>query len=97
MIDFPVGKDKKGRPIVMLVAAHLNPKTLDLDSFLLYIIHLLDNLVNNEYSVVYVHSGASSANKLIIQLNAHSLPFTDLLSAGSKNAGKFWINAIERT
>lgn len=57
------GTDTAGRPIVMVVPAHLPVKKIDFDKLLLFVIHVMDSLVEREYSLVYVQSGASSQNR----------------------------------
>lgn len=81
------GRDKLGRPIVMIVAAHLNLKTgIDLDQLLRFIIYTMDAIVENDYSIMFVHSCASSANRcsrwLLFDAFAHPFDFPDLLCPG---------------
>jgi hypothetical protein len=55
--------DTAGRPLVMVVGAHLPVKEVDLDHLLLFVIKKLDSIVSGEYALVYVQSGSSSANR----------------------------------
>ena len=57
------GKDPLGRPIVVYVASRLPAKRLNMDDFLLYVIHVLDAVVKEEYVLVYVGTDVSSDNR----------------------------------
>jgi len=61
---YPAGNDNLGRPIIVFVAKNL-PATssASLDRVLLYMIKLLDPIVNGEYTVIYFHSLIESNNK----------------------------------
>jgi Rho GTPase-activating protein 1 len=57
------GVDHDGRPVVVVVPAHLPAKAIDLDQLLLFVISQVDSIVRQEYSLVYIHSQFSSANR----------------------------------
>jgi len=51
------GRDINGRSLLVIVARHLpTVKAIDMNRVLLYIIRVMDSIVEREYSVVYVHS-----------------------------------------
>ncbi|GMI30816.1 hypothetical protein TeGR_g3626, partial [Tetraparma gracilis] len=57
------GRDINGRIVVVIVARHLPAKAIDMNRVLLYIIRVMDTIVEREYSVVYVHSQMQSQNQ----------------------------------
>lgn len=57
------GCDGEGRPIICLVASHLPAATADLNRVLLYLIKVLDPLVQNDYNIIYFHTNITSANR----------------------------------
>jgi hypothetical protein len=57
------GRDVNGRVIVVIVARHLPVNAIDMNRVLLYIIRVMDSIVERDYSVVYVHSNVQSANQ----------------------------------
>jgi hypothetical protein len=57
------GHDPLGRPIVVFVASRLPAKSLNMDDFLLFIIQKLDQVVKNDYVLVYVGSEVSAQNR----------------------------------
>lgn len=57
------GMDLAGRPLVIIVGALLPAKKLDPDRLFLYVISFMDSFVENEYALIYLHSGFSAANR----------------------------------
>lgn len=57
------GSDLAGRPIVVVVAQRIPAKTVDNMMLLRYFIRTLDPLVNQDYVIVYVHTGFRSDNQ----------------------------------
>ena len=47
----------------MIAACRVDTSKTDMDRLLLYVINLLDQIVNVPYTVVYSHYGASAANQ----------------------------------
>jgi len=57
------GCDGEGRPIICIVASHLPAATADLNRVLLYLIKVLDPLVQNDFNIIYFHTNITSANR----------------------------------
>ena len=57
------GRDVDGRIVIVIVARHLPAKKINMDRVLLYIIRVMDAIVEREYSIVYVHSTMKSQNQ----------------------------------
>mmetsp|Transcript_6401 Transcript_6401/g.11791 ORF Transcript_6401/g.11791 Transcript_6401/m.11791 type:complete len:517 (+) Transcript_6401:117-1667(+) len=57
------GQDSLGRPVVVFVASHLPAQNVDMEQVLLYIIHVLDPIVTNDYNLIYLHTNIADANK----------------------------------
>lgn len=57
------GVDSSGRAIVVFVASQLPAAADQLDRVLLYMIHVLDPIVTNDYNLVYLHALMASHNK----------------------------------
>lgn len=57
------GCDGQGRPIICIVASHLPAATADLSRVLLYLIKVLDPLVQNDYNIIYFHTNITSGNR----------------------------------
>eukprot|EP00026_Physarum_polycephalum_P000798 Phypoly_transcript_00799.p1 GENE.Phypoly_transcript_00799~~Phypoly_transcript_00799.p1 ORF type:complete len:559 (+),score=118.07 Phypoly_transcript_00799:2347-4023(+) len=55
---YPSGVDQQGRPVVVVVGAHFPTKQTPevLGSVLLYVIRVMDHIVNKDYVIVYLHS-----------------------------------------
>eukprot|EP01119_Soliformovum_irregulare_P008996 TRINITY_DN22107_c0_g1_i1.p1 TRINITY_DN22107_c0_g1~~TRINITY_DN22107_c0_g1_i1.p1 ORF type:complete len:423 (-),score=94.69 TRINITY_DN22107_c0_g1_i1:163-1404(-) len=62
LISHP-GFDTAGRPIALIVQAHLPEKNVDFDRLLLYVISVMDPITEKEYSIVLVQSGSTFANR----------------------------------
>uniref|UniRef100_T1JB81 Rho-GAP domain-containing protein n=1 Tax=Strigamia maritima TaxID=126957 RepID=T1JB81_STRMM len=59
-----VGDDNYGRKVIVISACRLpSNKTLNHDTLLRYLMHTLDQYVENDYSLVYFHYGLNSKNK----------------------------------
>ena len=57
------GRDINGRTIVVIVARHLPAQAVDMNRVLLYIVRVMDSIVEKEYSIVYVHSNMQTQNQ----------------------------------
>jgi hypothetical protein len=57
------GRDINGSTIIVIVARHLPAKKVDMNRVLLYIIRVMDSIVERSYSIVYVHSQMQSQNQ----------------------------------
>lgn len=57
-IIYPSGVDQQGRPVVVVVGAHFptNQSQDVLTKVLLYVIRVMDHIVNKDYVIVYLHS-----------------------------------------
>jgi hypothetical protein len=78
-----IGVDTAGRPIVMVVGAHLPVKDVNLDHLLLYVISVMDSIVNSDYALIFVQSGQSAANRFYSNSFYYSTHlWIDLLSHG---------------
>eukprot|EP01096_Ripella_sp_DP13-Kostka_P016561 TRINITY_DN811_c0_g1_i1.p1 TRINITY_DN811_c0_g1~~TRINITY_DN811_c0_g1_i1.p1 ORF type:complete len:699 (+),score=279.74 TRINITY_DN811_c0_g1_i1:174-2099(+) len=62
-VIYTAGHDSEGRPIVVVVASHLNVKKTDLDTLLLYTIHILDPIVDKDYVLVFIGTHFSRDNR----------------------------------
>ncbi|ETW08248.1 hypothetical protein H310_00885 [Aphanomyces invadans] len=57
------GVDHAGAPVLMVVGKNLPSEAVDLDRVLLYVIHVMDAVVDRKYSVVYAHGGVIDQNQ----------------------------------
>jgi hypothetical protein len=57
------GKDYEGRPIITLCAARLDLTQIDLQLLLLYVVHVMDPIVDEKYILVFLGTIATSANR----------------------------------
>lgn len=57
------GTDTSGRPVVVIVANKVPAATVDLERILLYMIKILDPIVEHDYTVLYCHTNIQSENK----------------------------------
>lgn len=57
------GQDATGRPNIVFVASHIPVATVDMERVLLYMVRVLDPVVNKDFNVIYFHSNFSSNNK----------------------------------
>jgi hypothetical protein len=64
IFDTLTGVDFSNRPIIVLIGSRVPAKKISLDMFILYTLSTMDPIVEKEYSIVYVHSGMTSENKL---------------------------------
>jgi len=62
-IIYQSGVDNQGRPIIMFVGARLPEKRFQLDRVFLYIIKMMDKIVDNDYIAVYLHTGMENKSK----------------------------------
>jgi hypothetical protein len=58
------GQDSFGRAVVVFVASHLPAQNVDMEQVLLYIIHVLDPIVTNDYNLIYLHTNIKDVNKV---------------------------------
>ncbi|XP_065568525.1 protein GDAP2 homolog isoform X1 [Artemia franciscana] len=56
------GYDKCGRPVILCIGKWMNYEELDLEKTLLYLINLLEPIVQGDYVVVYFHSQTGMNN-----------------------------------
>lgn len=59
---YQTGHDRLGRPVIVFVGKNFPAATIDLDKALLYMIRLLDPIVEKEYVVVYFHTTTTNDN-----------------------------------
>jgi hypothetical protein len=57
------GKDSEGRPIVVICPCRLSDPLPDMEKFLLYLLRVLDPLVNSNYVLIYFHSHMNDREK----------------------------------
>eukprot|EP01091_Cochliopodium_minus_P019473 TRINITY_DN8195_c0_g1_i1.p1 TRINITY_DN8195_c0_g1~~TRINITY_DN8195_c0_g1_i1.p1 ORF type:complete len:486 (+),score=148.48 TRINITY_DN8195_c0_g1_i1:41-1498(+) len=57
------GRDSSDRPIITVCMCKLPETGVDMEKFLLYLIKVMDPMVNSKYNLVYYHSNMSSKNK----------------------------------
>jgi len=62
-IVYSPGRDFANRPIIVVIAAKLPARTLNMERLLLYFIKVLDPIVIEDYVLVYVHTNMSKQNK----------------------------------
>jgi hypothetical protein len=56
------GEDRHGRPVVVFVGRRLNFNDVDPEKVLVYLISVLDQIVNRDYVVIYFHSLTQAQN-----------------------------------
>lgn len=59
---YRTGQDKFGRPVIVFVGKKFPAKTVDLEKALLYMIRLLDPIVDRDYVIVYFHTLTDNTN-----------------------------------
>jgi O-acetyl-ADP-ribose deacetylase (regulator of RNase III) len=57
------GQDNTGRPNIVFVASHIPVTTINMDRVLMYMVRVLDPVVDKDFNVIYFHSNFSSNNK----------------------------------
>eukprot|EP01090_Pellita_catalonica_P023773 TRINITY_DN9973_c0_g1_i2.p1 TRINITY_DN9973_c0_g1~~TRINITY_DN9973_c0_g1_i2.p1 ORF type:complete len:443 (-),score=69.11 TRINITY_DN9973_c0_g1_i2:905-2170(-) len=57
------GLDSFRRPVIVVIASHIPAKRLDPERLLLYIIRVMDEIVEKDYTLVYCHTQMSGANR----------------------------------
>jgi len=57
------GQDATGRPNIVFVASHIPVATVNMERVLIYMVRVLDPVVNKDFNVIYFHSNFSSSNK----------------------------------
>lgn len=60
---YETGVDIYGRPIIVFVARNFPAHSINLNKVLLYVIHLLDSVVNRDFIVVYFHTMSTTDNQ----------------------------------
>lgn len=56
------GVDRLGRPVIVFCGKWFPAQDINLEKALLYLIYLLDPIVNGDYVITYFHTLTSSAN-----------------------------------
>lgn len=69
------GSDNAGRPLIIVVGSALPAKSLSPERLLFYVIRVMDQPVESDYALIYIHTGASSENRFFF----FSLSILDLL------------------
>ncbi len=62
-VVYHTGRDAEGRPIVVVAPCRLPEPLPDMDKLALYLIRVLDPLVNSNYVLIYFHSAMSDRTK----------------------------------
>jgi hypothetical protein len=57
------GTDRFGRPVIVFVGRWFDIRKINLDKALLYLVQLLDSVVNGEYVISYFHTLTTSNNR----------------------------------
>jgi len=57
------GVDLKGRPIIQVQGDKILLKTYNLGHLLIFAVKFIDQIVDSDYSLIYLQSGSSSANR----------------------------------
>jgi len=57
------GSDNAGRPLIIVVGSALPAKSLSPERLLFYVIRVMDQPVESDYALIYIHTGASSENR----------------------------------
>eukprot|EP01114_Cavostelium_apophysatum_P016541 TRINITY_DN4728_c0_g1_i1.p1 TRINITY_DN4728_c0_g1~~TRINITY_DN4728_c0_g1_i1.p1 ORF type:complete len:615 (+),score=174.42 TRINITY_DN4728_c0_g1_i1:70-1914(+) len=60
---YQAGNDTAGRPVIVVLYANLPVKSVNMDRLLLYVISVMDSIVKSDYSIVFVQTNGSSANR----------------------------------
>ncbi|RHY44277.1 hypothetical protein DYB38_007536 [Aphanomyces astaci] len=96
---YRAGVDHAGAPVLMVVGKHLPSSSVDLDRVLLYVIHVMDAVVEQKYSVrlvVYAHGGVTNQNQptstwLHQLFNTFSAKYRDNLKAFYIVEASMWL------
>lgn len=59
---YRTGQDRFGRPVIVFVGKNFPAHTVDMEKALLYMIRLMDPIVDRDYVVVYFHTQTSNEN-----------------------------------
>lgn len=59
---YRTGQDRFGRPVVVFVGKNFPASTIDMEKALLYMIRLMDPIVDRDYVIVYFHTTTTSDN-----------------------------------
>ncbi|KAF0687636.1 Aste57867_20620 [Aphanomyces stellatus] len=60
---YRAGLDHAGAPVLMVVGKNLPVHTIDLDRVMLYVIRVMDAVVERKYTVIYAHGGVTHDNQ----------------------------------
>jgi len=60
---YRTGTDDYGRPIIVMIGANIPARKIDLERVMLYMIKVMDPVVEGDYVLVYVHTNISADNK----------------------------------
>ncbi|KAH9084865.1 hypothetical protein Ae201684P_002101 [Aphanomyces euteiches] len=61
--DGPLGVDHAGAPVLMVVGKNLPVDAVDLERVMLFIIRVMDAVVERKYTVIYAHGEVTEANQ----------------------------------
>lgn len=59
---YQCGVDRLGRPVIVFIGKWFPATKINLEKALLYVIHLMDPIVNGDYVIVYFHTLTSNNN-----------------------------------
>jgi Rho GTPase-activating protein 1 len=62
-IIYQSGVDRQGRPVVVIVAQNVPAKKINMDSLLLYVIKVMDDIVERHYALVFCNTNMSASNR----------------------------------
>jgi len=60
---FSAGVDSERRSVIVFVASRIPVKEIDMEKFFLYIIQLMDPIVENNYVFIYIHTTLDEAHR----------------------------------
>lgn len=60
---YNAGLDHSGSPVIVYLGSKLPVDQVDLDRVMLFVIHVMDAIVDNRYSILYVHNGVKTENQ----------------------------------
>lgn len=60
---YRTGVDKYGRPVVIFVGKHFPAATVNMDKALLYILRVMEPVVETDYVIVYFHTQTTAVNQ----------------------------------
>ncbi len=60
---YPSGSDSMGRPVAVIIAQNFPATHKNMDRVLLYIIKVMDPIVQHDYNIIYFHTNITDNNK----------------------------------